>query len=385
MTKRPRTLSAAFVRTVSRPGVYGDGRGGRGLSLRVHRTATGRITKTWRQRVRIEGRLTSIGLGPYPEITLAEARQKALDNSRAVRHGGDPRGRGVPTFAEAAERTIELHRDGWKAGSPLPEQWESTFRLHAAPLLDMPVDRITSADVLGCLAPVWTSKPAAARKARNRIAAVFRWCIGRNHRPDNPVDRAIMALPRANGNAPNHYRALPHREVAAALGAIRRMKYIHPSAVLCVEMIALTAVRAGEARGARWDEIDFEAARWTIPASRMKGGREFSVPLSTGGLGVLARARALSPGSSLVFPSRTGGPLPRNASGRVLRRAGVASTVHGFRSSARSWMAESGVAAEVAEACLAHVPRSQVVQAYQRSDLLERRAEVLQAWSRYIT
>ena len=385
MTKRPRTLTAAFVRTINRPGVYGDGRGGRGLSLRVHRTKTGRISKTWRQRLRIEGRLTSVGLGPYPEITLAEARRKALDNSRAVRHGGDPRGRGVPTFAEAAERTIELHRDGWKAGSPLPEQWESTFRLHAAPLLDMPVDRIESADVLGCLAPIWRSKPAAARKARNRISAVFRWCIGKNLRPDNPVDRAVVALPRANGNAPNHYRALPHGEVAAALGAIRRVRYIHPSAVLCVEMIALTAVRAGEARGARWDEIDLEAGVWTIPASRMKAGREFSVPLSTGALSVLDRARALSPESSLVFPSRTGGLLPRNASGRVLRRAGVASTVHGFRSSARSWMAESGVPAEVAEACLAHVPRSQVVQAYQRSDLLQRRAEVLQDWSEYVT
>ena len=385
MAKRPRTLTAAFVRTISRPGVYGDGRGGRGLSLRVHRTATGRISKTWRQRVRIEGRLTSIGLGPYPEITLAEARQKALDNSRAVRHGGDPRGRGVPTFAEAAERTIKLHRDGWKAGSPLPAQWESTFRLHAAPLLDKPVDRITSADVLGCLAPIWNSKPGAARKARHRIAAVFRWCMGRNHRADNPVDRAVVALPRTNGNAPRHYRALSHREVAAAVGAIRRVKYIHPSAVLCVEMIVLTAVRAGEARGARWEEIDLAAGVWTIPASRMKAGREFSVPLSTGALGVLGRARALSPESSLVFPSKTGGLLPRNAPGRVLRRAGVASTVHGFRSSARSWMAETGVPAEVAETCLAHVPRSQVVQAYQRSDLLERRAEVLQAWSNYVT
>ena len=383
MTKRPRTLTAAFVRTVNRPGVYGDGRGGRGLSLRVHRTKNGRISKTWRQRLRIEGRLTSVGLGPYPEITLAEARRKALDNSRAVRHGGDPRGRGVPTFAEAAERTIELHRDGWKAGSPLPQQWDSTFRLHAAPLLDKPVDRITSADVLGCLASIWTSKPGAARKARHRISAVFRWCIGKNLRPDNPVDRAVVALPRANGGAPRHYRALPHGEVVAAIRAIRRVKYIHPSAVLCVEMIALTAVRAGEARGARWDEI--EAGVWTIPASRMKAGREFSVPLGTGALEVLERARALSPDSSLVFPSRTGGVLPRNAPGRVLRRAGVASTVHGFRSSARSWMAETGVPAEVAEACLAHVPRSRVVQAYQRSDLLERRAEVMQAWGDYIT
>ena len=386
MTKRPRTLTAAFVRTVGRPGVYGDGRGGRGLSLRVHRTASGRITKTWRQRVRIDGRLTSIGLGPYPEVTLAEARQKALDNSRGVRLGQDPRGgRGVPTFADAAERTIELHRDAWKAGSPLPEQWESTFRLHAAPLLDKPADRITSADVLRCLTPIWNSKPAAGRKARHRISAVFRWCIGRNYRPDNPVDRAVAALPRVNGTGPEHYRALPDKEVRTALRAIRRLGDAPSAAALCVELIVLTAVRGGEARGARWDEIDLESARWTIPALRMKAGREFTVPLSTGALDVLERARALSGESALVFPSRSRGPLAVNAPGRVLRGAGVDSTLHGFRSSARSWMAESGVPAEVAEACLAHVPRSRVVQAYQRSDLLERRAEVLQAWCEYIS
>ena len=384
MTKRPRTLSAAFVRTVNRPGVYGDGRGGRGLSLRVHRTLDGRITKTWRQRVRIEGRLTSIGLGPYPEVTLAEARQKALDNSRGVLLGQDPRGRGVPTFAEAAERTIELHRKAWKEGSPLPEQWESTFRLHAAPLLDKRVDRIESADVLRCLSPIWNSKPAAARKARHRIAAVFRWCIGRNYRPDNPVDRAVEALPKVNGNTTSHHRALPHAEVGAALRTVRRTTDTHPSAVPCVELIVLAAVRPGEARGARWDEIDMDAAVWTIPASRMKAGREFAVPLSTGALEVLERARKLSGGSPLVFPSRTGGPLPSKAPLRVLRRAGVDSTLHGFRSSARSWMAESGIPAEVAEACLAHVPKSQIVQAYQRSDLLARRAEVMQGWSDYI-
>ncbi len=383
--KRPRTLSAAFVRTVNRPGVYGDGRGGRGLSLRVHRTRDGRITKTWRQRVRIEGRLTSIGLGPYPEVTLAEARQKALDNSRGVLLGQDPRGRGVPTFAEAAERTIKLHRESWKAGSPLPEQWKSTFRLHAAPLLDKRVDRIESADVLACLSPIWNSKPAAARKAQHRITAVFRWCIGRNYRADNPVDRAVVALPKANGHTTTHHRALPHGEVAAALREVRRTTDTHASAAPCVELIVLTAVRPGEARGALWDEIDMEAGVWTIPASRMKAGREFAVPLSTAALDVLERARKLSGGSPLVFPSRTGEPLPPKAPLRVLKRAGVASTLHGFRSSARSWMAETGVPAEVAEACLAHVPRSQVVQAYQRSDLLERRAEVMQEWSRYVT
>ena len=246
------------------------------------------------------------------------------------------------------------------------------------------MDRITSADVLRRLAPICNSKPAAARKARHRIAAVFRWCIGRNYRTDNPVDRAVEALPKANGNGPTHHHSLPHPEVAAALGAVRRTTDTHPSAALCVELIALTAVRPGEARGARWDEIDMDALRWTIPASRMKAGREFAVPLSTGALDVLERARKLSGGSPLVFPSRTGGPPSAKAPLRVLRRAAVASTLHGFRSSARSWMAESGVQAEVAEACLAHVPRSQVVQAYQRSDLLKRRAAVLQAWSEYL-
>ena len=121
------------------------------------------------------------------------------------------------------------------------------------------------------------------------------------------------------------------------------------------------------------------------PGLEDEGRARVSVPLSTGALGVLEQARALSPESSLVFPSKTGEPLPRNAPGRVLQGAGVVSTVHGFRSSSRSWMAESGVPAEVAEACLAHVPRSKVVQAYQRSDLLERRAEVMQAWSDYVT
>ena len=133
--------------------------------------------------------------------------------------------------------------------SPLPGQWESTFRLHAPPLLDKPVDRITSADVRRCLTPIWNSKPAAPCKAQHRITAVFRWRIGRNYRQDNPVDRAVEALPNANGHATIHHRTLPHGEVAAALRAVPRTTDTHPSAALCVEMIVLTACRPGEARG----------------------------------------------------------------------------------------------------------------------------------------
>ena len=175
MTRRPATLTAAFVRTVSKPGVYGDGRGSRGLSLRVHRMKSGRLSRTWRQRLRVAGRLTTTGLGRYPEVSLAEARHKAIENARAIGQGVDPRGGGVPTFREAAEETIRLHTESWKAGSPLPWEWRSTFRLYATPIRDKPVDRITSGDVLACLRPVWNVKPAAARKARNRIRVAFRW------------------------------------------------------------------------------------------------------------------------------------------------------------------------------------------------------------------
>ena len=217
MARRPATLTAAFVRTVSEPGVYGDGRGSRGLSLRVHRMKSGRLSRTWRQRLRVAGRLTTTGLGRYPEVSLAEARHKAIENARAIGQGVDPRGGGVPTFREAAEETIRLHAESWKAGSPFPGEWRSTFRLYATPIRDKPVDRITSGDVLACLRPVWNVKPAAARKARNRLRAAFRWCVGQGYISTNPVDRAVAALPKVNGNGTTHHRALPHGEVPAAL------------------------------------------------------------------------------------------------------------------------------------------------------------------------
>ena len=327
MTKRPRTLTAAFVRTVGRPGVYGDGRGGRGLSLRVHRTASGRITKTWRQRVRIDGRLTSIGLGPYPE---GDARRGPAEG--AGQQPGRPLG---PRPARRRRRpdVRRCRRKDHRASPRRVEGWE-------------PASRAVGVDVSSACRPAagqacgpdhergrtplpHTNLELEARrrrKARHRISAVFRWCIGRNYRPDNPVDRAVAALPRVNGTGPEHYRALPDKEVRAALRAIRRLGDAPSAAALCVELIVLTAVRGGEARGARWDEIDLESARWTIPALRMKAGREFTVPLSTGALDVLERARALSGESALVFPSRSGGPLAVNAPGRVLRGAGVDST-----------------------------------------------------------
>ena len=383
MARRPATLTAAFVRTVSKPGVYGDGRGSRGLSLRVHRMKSGRLSRTWRQRLRVAGRLTTTGLGRFPEVSLAEARHKAIENARAIGQGVDPRGGGVPTFREAAEETIRLHAESWKAGSPLPGEWHSTFRLYATPIRDKPVDRITSGDVLACLRPVWNVKPAAARKARNRLRVAFRWCVGQGYISTNPVDRAVAALPKVNGNGTTHHRALPHGEVPDALRRIRSAN-APESARLAVELIVLTAARSGEARAATWDEIDTAAKVWTIPPARMKAGREHRVPLSSGALDVLRRASELAGDSPFVFPTRAGRALSSKSTYRVLQLAGVTgTTLHGFRTSIRVWMAETGVDRETAEAVLAHVVRG-TEGAYVRSDLLARRCEVMQAWSDYV-
>ena len=249
MTRRPATLTAAFVRTVSKPGVYGDGRGSRGLSLRVHRMNSGRLSRTWRQRLRVAGRLTTTGLGRFPEVSLAEARHKAIENARAIGQGVDPRGGGVPTFREAGEETIRLHAESWKAGSPLPGEWHSTFRLYATPIRDKPVDRITSGDVLACLRPVWNVKPAAARKARNRLRAAFRWCVGQGYISTNPVDRAVAALPKVNGNGTTHHRAC--RRFAVRLPDAGR-----PRAVLEIHFPGAPAGRCHRDDAARFANVD---------------------------------------------------------------------------------------------------------------------------------
>ena len=333
--------------------------------------------------MRVAGRLTTTGLGRYPEVSLAEARHKAIENARAIGQDVDPRGGGVPTFREAAEETIRLHAESWKAGSPLPGEWHSTFRLYATPIRDKPVDRITSGDVLACLRPVWNVKPAAARKARNRIRVAFRWCVGQGYISTNPVDRAVAALPKVNGNGTTHHRALPHGEVPDALRCIRSAN-APASARLTVELIVLTAARSGEARAATWDEIDTAAKVWTIPPARMKAGREHRVPLSSGALDVLRRASELVDDSPFVFPTRAGRALSSKSTFRVLQLAGVTgTTLHGFRTSIRVWMAETGVDRETAEAVLAHVVRG-TEGAYMRSDLLARRCEVMQAWSDYV-
>ena len=382
--KSPRNpLSAAFCRTVKTPGRYGDGgRGSHGLYLRVWARTNGRIGKSWGQRLRINGRITNLGLGVYPVVTLAEAREKALENRREAYQGRDPRGGEIPTFAEAAEKVIRLHSKTWKPGSRLPAQWRQTLSDYAYPTIGQKrVNRIGATDVMTVLSPIWSSKPSVARVVRQRIGMVMMWAVAKGHRQDNPAGNAITsALPRGSGHV--HHRALPHAQVGEALQAVRTSSSQRASR-LAFEFVALTACRGIEVCGARWREMDLERRVWTIPATRMKSKREHRVPLSEPALAVLHAARDLSRGD-LVFLGRRGKPVSGDALRAVLRRLGIASTVHGLRASFRSWASEQAVDREVAEAALAHTVKG-VEAAYARSDMLERRRLVMEVWGRYIT
>ncbi len=363
------------MKHVKRPGRHGDGgRGSHGLYLRVWRRPNGRIGKAWAQRLRVGGKVTSLGLGPYPVVTLAEARAKALGNRRAAHAGRDPRGGGVPTFEVAARKFIKLHSRTWKAGSRLPREWEQTLADYALPIVGgKSVAAVTTGDVLAVLTPIWHTKPATAKKVRQRIGAVMKWAVAQGHRTDNPAGEEIKAaLPNGSGHT-RHHRALPHDRVAEVLSKTRS----NVNGV-ALRFVVLTACRVSEVAGAKWSEID--GGVWTIPASRMKTKKEHRVPLSSAALRVLAEAKSDSP---FVFPGRGGKPIARQSIGRALN--GTKATPHGFRSSFRDWCSETGVPREVAERALAHVVGNRVEAAYNRTDLLERRREVMEAWGRYLS
>ena len=384
--QRPKTLSAAFLKTIRTPGRYGDGRGGYGLSLLVKPMANGRISKSWSQRLRWQGKPFNLGLGAYPLVTLAEARAAALANARAVAQGIDPRSGGVPSFETATATVIALHEPTWKAGAKTAGMWRASLRDYAFPVIgNMPVDRITSADVLAVLTPIWTEKPELARKIKQRMSAVFKWAIAEGHRLDDPAGPALSAvLPRQNGNGRQHHRALPHGDVAAALATVKASG-AYPVTALCMEFVALTACRSGEARQATWAEIDMDAAVWAIPAGRMKQKREHRVPLSSAAVAVLEAAQAHRDASDLVFPSVTGKPLSDNTLSKLLRDLKIPAVPHGFRSSFRDWCAETNQPREIAESALAHTVGNKTEQAYFRSDLFERRRDLMQAWAEYLS
>ena len=386
--QRPKTLSATFVKTVNRPGRYGDGRGGHGLSLLVKLTSTGRLSKSWAQRLRMNGEPFDIGLGSYPATTLAVAREKALSNAQVVAEGEDPRTpvAAVPTFDDALETVIGLHRDNWKDGGKTENLWHRSLRDYAIPTLGRKlVSEITSADVLGVLAPIWAHKRPTAMKVRRRVSAVMKWAIVEGYRDDNPAGDAITAALPRGGHTTTHLRALAFADVGAAVVAIR-VSNAWPATKLAFEQLTLTACRSNEVRLAKWAEIDLHTATWTIPASRTKAEREHRIPLSKQTLTVLETARGGAFGDvGLIFPSQRGKPLTDSTISKLLRENGIGCVPHGMRSSFRDWAAEcSDVPREIAEHALGHVEGSASELAYRRTDYFERRRELMQGWADYI-
>ena len=388
MKKRPTMLSATFVRTVSVPGRYGDGRGGLGLTLLVQPSSRRGVCKSWGQSVRIGGQRTTIGLGRYPVITLARARERALENARAIAEGHDPRRAtdGVPTFAKALETVIAIHAESWKDRARSERQWRASMRDYAMPrLADKRVDEIDTADVMAVLLPIWSTKRVTAKRVRQRIAAVMKWAVAQRHRQDNPAGDAISAALPKNSVPPQHQRALPHAEVAVALDRVRRSAAYRGTA-LAFEFLVLTACRNSEVRGALWCEIDCARAVWTIPAERMKAGRAHRVPLSSRALAVLDEARTLAGHDGLVFPSPTGRMLNLSTMPTLLRDLKIGAVPHGFRSSFRDWAAEcTDAPREVCELALAHVNSDRVEAAYRRSDLFDRRRVLMEDWAAYLS
>ena len=387
MARGTKELTVAFVRSVTKPGLYFDGRG-EGLVLRV---APGG-SKQWVWRGTVKGRRRDYGLGPVRYTSLAEARRTAFEYRKIARQGGDPREERtlhhVPTFEAAAEVVIGLYSVKWKPGSRSADQWRQSLADYVYPVIGSKrVDRITTADVMAILTPIWATKPTTAKRVRQRISAVMAWAVAEGHRSDDPAGSAITkALPKTNG-ARKNLASVPHREAAEAFRKISAASG-HKPARMATQFAILTVTRSGEVRGARWREIDQQTAVWTIPAERMKAGREHRVPLVSVALTVLLEAGEYgnpSNPAAFVFPNAKGSELGAWQLTKLVSRLDLGGTLHGFRSTFRVWAADQSVSREIAELCLAHRIGSAAEQAYARGDVLARRREVMEAWAHYLT
>ena len=377
-----KALSAAFVRTVTRPGRYCDGQG-----LYVLVLPSG--ARCWVQRLVIKGRRRELGLGGYPLVSLAEAREMAFAQRKVARADGDPLAtrrsvHGQLTFEAAAARVLDQQRPGWRNAKHALD-WPRSLRAYAFPRIGAaPISEVTTADVLAILTPIWHTKPATARRVRQRIGAVMKWAVAMGYRPDNPAgDVLAQALGRQQALV-QHMRALPHGEVADAITTVWASQ-ASVTTRQAFEFLVLTAARSGEVRLATWNEMDLDERVWTIPAARMKAKRDHRVPLSARAMATLTNAGGRREGTGLVFPNPRGKPLSDKRLSKLIKELGIAAVPHGFRSSFRDWAAEhTTTPREVVEAALAHTVRNPTEAAYARSDLFARRRRLMDDWAAYL-
>jgi integrase len=373
-------LTARKVET-AKPGKYSDGAN---LYLVVSKTGA----RKWVLRFTWRGRAKEMGLGSTASVTLADAREKAASARRKIAQGLNPiderkRDDGIPTFGETADDVRETLSAGFR-NEKHRAQWKSTLETYAAPLRAKPVDTIATDDVLAVLKPIWTTKAETASRVRGRIEKVLDAAKAKGFRDgENPArwrGHLDHLLPRQSKLARGHHAAMPYEHVAAFMAQLRTRE---ATAALALELCILTAARSGEILGMQWSEIDFDKKIWTVPANRMKAGREHRVPLSRRAIEILNSLHKLRT-SEFVFPGqKPDKPLSNMSMEMVLRRMKVEdATVHGFRSSFRDWAGnETDFARELVETALAHVIGDKAEQAYRRSDALEKRRKLMDEWT----
>ena len=383
MAGRAKPLTARQVETLKAPGRHADGG-----NLYLNVTASG--AKSWVFMWTRDKRQREMGLGPARDVSLVEARDLAAKHRRTIRDMGDPlelRKTEIirPTFGAYAKDHIASMEAGWR-NSKHRAQWRSTLRTYAAPLKDLPVDLVTTADVLAVLKPIWAVKPETASRVRGRIEAVLDAAKAAGLRTgDNPAawrGHLDNLLPARSRLSRGHHAAMPIDDAPAFLVKVRDAAGVSPRAL---EFTILTAARSGEALGARWSEIDLEKRIWTVPAGRMKGGREHRVPLAERAMAILAEM-ALARTNDFVFPgSKRDAPLSNMAPAMTLRRLSAKVTAHGFRSTFRDWVGErTSFPGDVAEMALAHAVADKTEAAYRRGDLFEKRRALMAEWARFL-
>jgi len=394
-----KALTARFVEAVSEPGRYFDGNG---LFLRVQPNGA----RQWVQRITIRGKRCELGLGSPPAVSLASARKLALDHRGAAMMGRDPvlerrEARAGLSFEAAVERYLSVKLEEFR-NEKHKKQWRATLDTYALPVLGARrVAEVTLQDVLRVLEPIWQAKTETASRLRGRIEAVLSWATVAGHRAgDNPArwkGNLDAILPKPGKLAkPDNQPALALRD---APGWWADLAGREGMAARALQFLTLTAARSGEVRGMAWDEVDPAAAIWTVPAARMKAGRLHRVPLTAEAAAILrGLPRTDSP---LVFHAERGGMLSDMALSAVMRRmqeaeakagrAGYLDPVsrrpavpHGLRASFRQWAAERGFARDMAELALAHFVGTEVERSYQRSDMIERRREMMAAWAAFL-
>ena len=367
------TLTTATVRSNRlKPGRYLDGDG---LYLVVAKGGS----KSWTLRTTVNGKQHEFGLGSARKVSLRAARAGARAKREQIDHGVDLTAP-VPTLATAARIVHTLHAPNWSSPK-YNHQWLADLRNHCPDIMNVQVDRLSSAHVLSVLDPLWNTNPKLARSLRQRLGLIGSWIVAQGYLQANPAGEVLDGVLPKRKPPTEHFASTPTDEAPAALAALEALD---TPAALAIRFAILTATRSNETRGARWTEIDVDDALWTVPTERTKMRRPHRVPLSTAALAVLEEARTLPASDDLVFPSRRGQVIHHSTIALALRTAGLDTTLHGFRATFRSWALENGEDWAASELALAHELGNAVTQAYARSDMLDQRRGLMQRWGRHL-